>query len=151
MSSDPQQIAEAVAHAMLSADQASSDCGIRLVEVRPGAATTTLTVGTEHANGHGMCHGGVLFTLADTALGIACNSYGPQAVAAAADIVFVRPALVGDELRATARERIKFGRSAIYDVTVQRGDEVVAEFRGQARVVAPEQPGSNGMLVAEGP
>jgi acyl-CoA thioesterase len=98
-----------------------------------------------------MCHGGVLFTLADTALGIACNSYGPQAVAAAADIVFVRPALVGDELRATARERIKFGRSAIYDVTVQRGDEVVAEFRGQARVVAPEQPGSNGMLVAEGP
>ncbi len=149
MPPDLQQVAEAVAHAMMAADRASTDSGIRLVEVRPGAATVGLTVAEGHANGHGVCHGGVLFTLADTAFAIACNSHGPRAVAATADIVFARPALVGDELVAVARERIRFGRSGVYDVSVARGGEVVAEFRGQSRVVAAEQPGSDGRGVAD--
>jgi acyl-CoA thioesterase len=148
---EPQQVAEAVAHAMMLADRASTDSGIRLLEVRPGEATVTLTVAKGHINGHGVCHGGVVFTLADTALAIACNSHGPRAVAATADIVFARPAVIGDELRAVARERSTFGRTGIYDVTVTRGTEVIAEFRGQSRVVAAEQPGSDGVRVAEEP
>jgi acyl-CoA thioesterase len=146
---DPQEVAEAVAAAMMGADRASTDSGIRLLEVRPGCATVGLTVVEGHANGHGVCHGGVLFTLADTAFAIACNSHGPRAVAAAADIVFARPALVGDELHACALERTRFRRSGIYDVTVTRGAEVIAEFRGQARVVAEEQPGSDGRGVVD--
>lgn len=149
MPPDPQQVAEAVAHAMMFADRASTDSGIRLVQVGPGVATVSLTVGKGHTNGHGVCHGGVLFTLADTAFAIACNSHGPRAVAATADIVFARPAMIGDELRAVAQERTRFGRTGVYDVSVTRGSEVVAEFRGQSRVVAVDQPGSDGKGVAD--
>ena len=149
MPPDSQQVAEAVAHAMMAADRASTDSGIRLVEVRPGAATVGLKIAEGHANGHGVCHGGVLFTLADTAFAVACNSHGPRAVAATADIVFARPALVGDELLAVARERTRFGRSGVYDVTVMRGTDAIAEFRGQSRVVAAEQSGSEGVIRLE--
>jgi acyl-CoA thioesterase len=142
MLADPQEVAEAVAAAMMAADRASTDSGIRLVEVRPGAAIVGLVVAAGHANGHGVCHGGVLFTLADTAFAIACNSHGPRAVAAGADIVFARPAAVGDELLAVAHERTRYGRSGVYDVTVMRGTEAIAEFRGRSRVVAATQPGS---------
>ena len=94
-----------------------------------------MTVDRRHLNGHGLCHGGYLFLLADTALAFASNSHGPAAVAAGADIVFLRPGALGDELVADARERSRAGRSGVYDVTVSAGEVPVAEFRGRTRVV----------------
>jgi acyl-CoA thioesterase len=90
-------------------------------------------------NGHGIAHGGFVFMLADTAFACACNSHGPMTVAAGAEIDFVAPAREGDELVAVAVERTRFGRSGIYDVSVRRGDEVIAEFRGRSRTVRGER------------
>jgi acyl-CoA thioesterase len=86
-------------------------------------------------NGHDLCHGGLVFTLADTAFAFACNTYGPATVAAACDIVFVAPARRGDVLVAEAVERGRFGRRGIYDVTVRCREDVVAEFRGHSRTI----------------
>ncbi len=86
-------------------------------------------------NGHAIAHGGYLFLLADTAFACACNSRGPVTVAAGADITFVAPVRQGDVVVAAAAERVSFGRSGIYDVTVRRAEQVVAEFRGRSRTV----------------
>jgi len=99
-----------------------------------------MTVTRAMVNGHGIAHGGYVFLLADSAFACACNSHGPVTVAAGADIDFVAPARVGDVLVATARERARFGRSGIYDVSVRRGEEVVAEFRGRSRSVRSTKP-----------
>ncbi|PWI43313.1 hydroxyphenylacetyl-CoA thioesterase PaaI [Streptomyces sp. ICBB 8177] len=123
------------ARAMFDADEASRGLGIELLTAGDGAATLRMTVGPAMVNGHGIAHGGYLFLFADTAFACACNSHGPVTVAAAADIDFVAPAKLGDELLATARERTRFGRSGIYDVSVTRGDEVIAEFRGRSRAI----------------
>ena len=124
-------IPEAVAR-MMADDDASRGLGIELLACGPGTATTTMTVEASACNGHGIAHGGLVFALADTAFACACNSHGPVTVAAAAEIVFVAPAREGDVLVADAVERTTFGRSGIYDVTVRRGDEVIAEFRGRS-------------------
>jgi phenylacetic acid degradation protein PaaD len=87
-------------------------------------------------NGHSICHGGYVFLLADTAFACACNSEGPVTVAAGADVTFIAPAREGDVLVASAQERARYGRSGIYDVTVRRGDDVVAEFRGRSRTLS---------------
>ncbi len=87
-------------------------------------------------NGYDIAHGGYLFMLADTAFACACNSHGAVTVAAGAEISFVASARLGDELVATAVMRTRYGRNGIYDVTVQRGDEIIAEFRGRSRAVA---------------
>lgn len=135
------QIALDTVAAMYAADTASRALGISYdgADIGPGRAAVTLTVSATMVNGHGACHGGVLFTLADTAFGFACNSHGPQAVAHICEIVYARPVLLGDVLRASAAERVRYGRSGVYDVTVTRpaagGPEVVAEFRGHSRVV----------------
>jgi acyl-CoA thioesterase len=145
---DPEKVAEAVVAAMMTTDRAAAHNGVTVRAVhRPGEVSVQLTLAEHHLNGHGNCHGGVLFLLADTALGLACNSHGPMAVAAGADIVFARPARLGEQLVATARERDRFGRSGLYDVTITRGDEVIAEFRGRTRVIAQSQPGSDGVMV----
>jgi acyl-CoA thioesterase len=123
------------AAAMFAADQASREIGMRLVEAGDGTATVQLTVSRAMVNGHGIAHGGYVFMLADTAFACACNSRGRATVAAGADITFVTPAREGDVLLATAAERVSYGRSGIYDVTVRRGAEVVAEFRGRSRAV----------------
>lgn len=149
--SDPEKVADAVVHAMLATDRASSALGISLVAAAPGEVSVELTLAEQHMNGHGSCHGGVLFTLADTAFGLACNSHGPAVVAAAADMVFARPARVGDRLVARAVQRSLFGRSGVYDVTVTSGDAVIAEFRGRSRIVAPVQPGSDGARIVDSP
>ncbi len=95
-----------------------------------------MTVTRDKVQGHGTCHGGYLFLLADTAFAFACNSHGPVTVAQSADIVFVEPAREGDVLEAVAVERVRRGRSGVYDVTVRRlTGEVVAEFRGHSRTV----------------
>ncbi|MBV1953427.1 hydroxyphenylacetyl-CoA thioesterase PaaI [Streptomyces sp. BV333] len=120
---------------MFAADAASRGLGMTLQAVGEGTASVGMTVTGAMVNGHGNAHGGFLFTLADTAFACACNSYGPQAVGAAADIVFVAPAREGDVLTAHAVERTRFGRSGVYDVRVTRDDQVVAEFRGHSRVI----------------
>jgi acyl-CoA thioesterase len=117
---------------MMAADGASRALGIEVVDHGPGRATTRMRVRADMVNGHAIAHGGLVFTLADTAFACACNSYGPVTVAAAAEIVFVAPAVLGDELSAEALERTSWGRAGIYDVTVRRGAEIIAEFRGRS-------------------
>lgn len=132
--SDSLEIARAAADAMWANDAASHALGVELDEVGPGSARARLRVTESMLNGHGICHGGLVFLLADTAFAFACNSHGPETVAAGCDIVFVSPARLGDELVAEASERTRFGRNGVYDVTVRRADgSVVAEFRGQSR------------------
>jgi acyl-CoA thioesterase len=121
--------------AMFAADLASRELGIELLSAGDGVATMRMTVTPAMVNGHGIAHGGYLFLFADSAFAYACNSHGPATVAAGADIDFVAPARRGDVLTATAAERTRFGRSGIYDVTVARGDEVIAEFRGRSRTL----------------
>ena len=127
--------AAAPAVIMFSADRASKGLGMELLEAGDGRAVVQMRVAQTMINGHGIAHGGFVFTLADTAFACACNSYGPVTVAAGADISFLRPVREGDVLVATAAERVVTGRSGIYDVTVSRGEEVVAEFRGRSRTV----------------
>ena len=118
--------------AMLATDAASRMLGIELVGYGQGWARTRMTVRYDMVNGHGMCHGGLVFSLADTAFACACNSWGPVTVAAGCDIVFVAPASRGDVLTADARARARYGRYGVYDVTVTRGDTVIAEFRDRS-------------------
>jgi acyl-CoA thioesterase len=127
------------AERMFAADQASRALGIELLEVGVGSAVLRMKVAGTMVNGHGIAHGGYVFLLADSAFACACNSHGPVAVAAGADIAFIAPVFEGDVLTAVAEERAVFGRSGIYDVRVLRGDEVVAEFRGRSRVLKSER------------
>ncbi len=130
------------AQEMFEADQASRGLGIELLSAGEGNAAVRMTVTPAMVNGHGIAHGGFLFLLADTAFACACNSHGPVTVAAGADIDFVAPAALGDELLATAEERTRFGRSGVYDVTVRRGAEVIAEFRGRSRTLREAKAGA---------
>src|SRR4051794_24595388 len=107
---------------MYADDLASQGLGIAVSDVAPGRATARMTVTDAMINGHAICHGGFVFTLADSAFAFACNTYDAVTVAAAADITFVAPARLGDQLVAEAVERQRFGRSGIYDVTVRRAD-----------------------------
>ncbi|NUR94145.1 MAG: hydroxyphenylacetyl-CoA thioesterase PaaI [Kribbellaceae bacterium] len=126
-------LARRVAAAMWAEDTASAGLGMKLVEVGEGTARLEMTVREDMVNGHGIAHGGFVFCLADSAFAFACNSRNRVTVAQACDIVFVAPARRGDVLVASASERTTFGRNAIYDITVTRGDEVIAEFRGRSR------------------
>jgi acyl-CoA thioesterase len=125
------------ADAMWAEDQASQRLGMALHDVGPGRAELSMTVRDDMVNGHGICHGGFLAALADSAFAFACNTYGPVTVAAGFDITFVASARIGDRLVARATERVRYGRSGIYDVTVLRcgvdADTVIAEFRGRSR------------------
>lgn len=117
-------------------DAAARELGMEVLEARPGYARCALTVAPRHANPHGVCHGGVLFTFADSAFGYACNAHNHVTVAQAADIDFVRPGKLGERLVAVAEERARSGRSGVYDVTVAtEAGEVVALLRGRSRVV----------------
>lgn len=131
--------------AMFDDDHASKALGIELVEAADGNATARMRITADMVNGHAIAHGGYVFLLADTAFACACNSHGPVTVAAGAEITFIAPSHEGDELHAHARERTRFGRSGIYDITVYRGDgadaPVVAEFRGHSRSINGERNG----------
>ncbi len=120
---------------MFGDDAASRQLGMQLLDWSAGRARLRMAVTADMVNGHGIAHGGFVFSLADSAFACACNSHGPVTVAAGADITFVAPAREGDELIATAEERSRYGRSGIYDVTVRRGDDVIAEFRGRSRII----------------
>ena len=101
-----------------------------------GESVIELTVEQHHCNGHGICHGGVTFMLADSAFAFACNSRNQSTVAQHNMISFTAPGRLGDRLIASAREVSLTGRSGIYDVTVtnQQGQQI-AEFRGMSRAI----------------
>ena len=132
----PLELADACARAMWDDDEASQRLGMALDAVGPGTAMLSMTVDSGKTNGHGTCHGGYIFTLADSAFAFACNSYDQRAVAQHCSITFIAPAFEGDRLTASAREVQRYGRSGIYDIVVtnQKG-EPVAEFRGQSRTI----------------
>ena len=131
----PDELAHASAEAMWSADTASRGLGMEIIEVAPGRATLTMTVGDAMLNGHAIAHGGYIFTLADSAFAFACNSYGERTVAVHCSISFIKSAAKGDRLVATAREVSRSGRSGIYDVSVAVDGNVIAEFRGHSRTI----------------
>jgi acyl-CoA thioesterase len=136
MKRDAAQIARASADAMWADDRASRAMGMRVEEVGPGLAVLSMTVVESMANGHGSCHGGYIFSLADSAFAFACNSHGQRHVAQQCQIAYVAPAHVGMRLIAEARERYRGGRSGIYDVTVRTAaGETIAEFRGHSRSI----------------
>ena len=126
----------AAATAMLEADHASTGLGISVSDISLGRAVVDMTVTDAMVNGLGVCHGGIIFTLADTAMAVASNTCGQRTLAASAAIEFLAPATTGDVLTATCVERIKPGRSAINDTTVVNQDGVaIAEFRGRTVTV----------------
>jgi acyl-CoA thioesterase len=137
-----QQRAEQQAADMYATDAASQGLGITVTDVAPGRATATMRVTPAMVNGHGICHGGYLFLLADSAFAFACNTHGPPTVAAGADVTFLAPVREGEVVVAEAVERALRGRSGLYDVTVRRGGEPVLEFRGRSRSL-PVRPASS--------
>ena len=133
--------------AMWDADEASRALGIEVLDLGVDASTplgharTRMPVVQEMVNGHGIAHGGYIFTLADSTFALACNATGQLTVAAGADITYVSPGRLGDVLVAEASERVRFGRSGITDVTVIREADgaVIAEFRGRSRTLPPQR------------
>ncbi len=133
----PQALAEASAKALWHGDQSSKLLGIELKRVAPGEAEMTMTVRADMTNGHAICHGGFIFTLADSTFAFACNSYGQRTVAQQCAVTFIKPARKGETLTAHAVERSRAGRGGIYDVTVRDSQNtVIAEFRGHSRTIA---------------
>lgn len=132
----PEDRAARAAQAMWANDQASKWLGMALDAVGPGWARLSLTVRPEQCNGHGICHGGVIFSLADSAFAFACNSHNQSAVAQHNTISFLAPGQAGDVLTAEARETNVTGRTGIYDVCVARADgTILAEMRGVSRTI----------------
>ncbi|MEM1299182.1 MAG: hydroxyphenylacetyl-CoA thioesterase PaaI [Pseudomonadota bacterium] len=124
------------AAAMWASDRASQWLGMSLDEVGPGTAAMSLEVCAHYCNGHGICHGGFIFTLADSAFAFACNSYNQSTFAQQNAITFCAPGKLGDRLTARAREVQRAGRSGVYDVEVTNQDGVlVAVMRGNSRTV----------------
>lgn len=118
---------------MWAGDAASAALGMQLEQVGPGQARVSMVVRSDMVNGWDVCHGGLIASLADSTFALACNSHGTVTVASGFEIDFLEPARLGDQLIAEAQERVRRGRSGIYDVTVTRGDTVIAEFRGRSR------------------
>lgn len=136
MALSPQEIASRSAQAMWARDDASKWLGMSLDVVGPGTATLSLTIERHHTNGHDICHGGYIFTLADSAFAFACNSHNRLAVAQHNTITYVAPGRLGDRLKAEAREIARFGRSGLCDVRVTDQDgKLIAEFRGASRTL----------------
>jgi acyl-CoA thioesterase len=131
-----QALAERIAGVIEREDRASRFLGMRLDEVKPGAARLSMRVTEDMVNGQRVCHGGLIFALADSSFGYACNTHNQRALAASCAIDFLAPAQLGDELTAQAVEIARAGRSALYDVRVtnQKG-ELIALFRGRAATV----------------
>jgi acyl-CoA thioesterase len=131
----PDEIARRSAEAMWAGDRASRSLGMTLDAVGPGTATLSMVLRDDMVNGHAIGHGGLTFTLADSAFAFACNSYNRATVAAAAEIRFRRPTRLGDRLVATATERERQGRDGVYDVLVTVDEEVVAVFVGRSKEI----------------
>ena len=131
--SEAQSVADAVGAGMYPRDRAAQALGIEVDAIQPGGAVCRMAVRGDMVQGHGTCHGGIVFTLADTAFAYACNAYNRVTVALNAEIAFLAPARPGDVLTATARERSRAGRTGVYDVEVRNSTgTLVALFRGTA-------------------
>ena len=137
--SESQALAQRVADAMFARDRASQGLGMRITRVGAGHAELTMTVRSDMVNGHAICHGGFVFTLADSAFAFACNSYNMNTVANGCTIEFLAPAHEGDVLTAVAQERAQVGRNGVYDVEVRNQDGVtIAHFRGKSTRIKGE-------------
>jgi acyl-CoA thioesterase len=144
MTADADGLARRCAEAMWAGDRASQALGMTIEAIAPGRAVLSMPVREDMVNGHALCHGGYIFTLADSAFAFACNTYGQRTVAQHCAVTFLAPARLGDRLIATAVERFREGRSGIYDITVEDATgRRIAEFRGHSRTI----PGS---LLPEG-
>ena len=132
-----QSVARRAVRALYEGDRASQMLGMTVESCARGVASVSMPVRADMVNGHGVCHGGLIFALADSAFAFACNSHGDNTVAAGAAIEFLAPGRQGDLLTATAHERWRTGRTGIYEIEVrnQRG-EAIALFRGRSHQIA---------------
>lgn len=136
---DPQALARAVGAVMYERDTGSQAMGIRLEEIRPGFARMTMAVRPDMLNGHGLCHGGFIFTLADSAFAYACNSGNHSTVASGCAIEFLAPGIQGDVLQAEAVEQSRTGKTGVYDITITNQDgKRIALFRGKSYQIRGE-------------
>lgn len=144
MSADPQALAEAVAQTMFARDAAAQHLGITIDRIAPGQATLSMTVRDCMLNGHGVCHGGFLFALADTAFAYACNSGNQATVASGCSIDFLAPGRAASRLQARARVRAAGGRTGLYDIEVSDQDgTLIALFRGKSYRIAGQVIGGD--------
>ncbi|MBE7940864.1 MULTISPECIES: hydroxyphenylacetyl-CoA thioesterase PaaI [Ramlibacter] len=135
---DAKERAARVGEAMFAVDAASKDfMQMELVTCEPGRAVMRMAVREPMLNGHQICHGGFIFTLADSTFAFACNSHNKVAVAAGCQIEFLKPGKLGDVLTCEGVEQVLQGRHGLYDmrVTNQHGD-VIAMFRGKSAQIA---------------
>jgi len=131
-----QALAERIAAVIEREDRASRLLGMKLIEVGPGRARLSMRVTGEMVNGQKVCHGGLIFSLADSSFGYACNTHNQRALAASCSIDFLAPAQLGDELTAAAQETAHAGRTRVYDVRVtNQAGELIALFRGKSAAV----------------
>lgn len=136
---EAQALAEATAQAMWARDRAAQGLGLQLVRVQPGRSLIRMVVRPDMVNGHHICHGGMIFALADTAFAYACNSYNRNTVASACHIDFLAPAKEGETLEAEAVEQSAAGRTGVYDITVRSlGGQTIALFRGKSYRISGE-------------
>ena len=136
---EAQSLAEATRDAMYARDRAAQALGIQIQAIRPGFAVLSMKVRSDMVNGHHICHGGMIFTLADTAFAYACNSYNKNTVASACNIDFLAPGREGAMLAAEAQEQSLSGRTGVYDVTVRDDSgRVIALFRGKSYRISGE-------------
>ncbi|CAB3692349.1 hydroxyphenylacetyl-CoA thioesterase PaaI [Paraburkholderia rhynchosiae] len=145
----PDELARATAAAMYENDACSRALGLEILDVRAGYALLRMAVRDDFLNGHQICHGGLIFTLADSSFAFACNSYNVNTVASGCSIEFLRAVHGGDVLTAEAIEQTLNGRTGIYDIRVtNRTGETVAMFRGKSAQirgsVIPQQPSGVG-------
>ena len=132
----PQQTAEHVRDRMLANDRATRWLGMQVSEIAPGRAVLTMTVREEMLNGHDICHGGLITTLADSAFAFACNAYNELTVASGFAVDLLAPGRLGDVLTATCHEVSKAGRTGVYDCEVTNQNGVrIAVFRGRSYTV----------------
>ncbi|WP_374438911.1 hydroxyphenylacetyl-CoA thioesterase PaaI [Pseudomonas panipatensis] len=143
---NPERLARACADALFSRDLASQRMGMHLLDAGPGRASLRMPVREDMLQGHGTCHGGYLFALADSAFAFACNSYDEASVAIGCSIDYIAPARLGDELTATASEQSRSGRTGNYDVRIEnQHGQLIALFHGKSykvrgTVLAQETP-----------
>jgi acyl-CoA thioesterase len=133
---DALALAQAAAEVMWREDNASKWLGMKVEEVRPGYARLSMAVTQNMVNGHNLCHGGLIFTLADSTFAFACNSHNQRAVAAGCSIEFLAPAFLGDVLTAEGLEQALRGRTGVYDMKVtNQKNELIAVFRGKSATI----------------
>lgn len=129
----PEQIATACSQALHAGDSCAHTLGIEILSCTPGQSTLRMTVTDAMSNGHGICHGGMIFSLADTAFAHACNSTNHNTVASACSIDFLAAGKLGDQLTAVATERSRAGKTGVYDISITNQDDtLIALFRGKS-------------------